>query len=151
MRIILRRLLNRVAGSSWNQWPDARGLSGRMAVEYANGHLYMLETLAEGFHVFPISTQIPAASAMHKLALWGGSIFSQALRLSLPLVGVLLITNLALGVLTRSAPQLNIFAIGFPITLGIGLVALFLTLPYFAPLLEMYTQAGQDVMLRIAK
>lgn len=115
-----------------------------------NGHLYMLTALAESFRVFPIGTQVPSASAMHTLALWGGSIFSHALRLSLPMIAALLITNLALGILTRSAPQLNIFAIGFPITLVVGFSTLVLTLPYLTTLLETYVQAGQDMMLSIA-
>ena len=115
-----------------------------------NGHLYMLATLAESFQVFPISTQIPSASAMHSLALWGGSIFAHALRLSLPLIAALLITNLALGILTRSAPQLNIFAIGFPITLVVGFATLMLSLPYLTSMLEIYMQAGQDMMLKVA-
>jgi len=116
-----------------------------------NAHLYMLATLAESFHAFPVSAHIPSANAMHTLALWGGSIFENALRLSLPMIGALLLTNLALGILTRSAPQLNIFAIGFPITLAVGFATLLLTLPYLSPLLEIFTQAGQDTMLRIAQ
>jgi flagellar biosynthetic protein FliR len=126
------------------------GMLAALAFLSMNGHLYMLSALAESFHAFPISTQIPSAHAMHTLALWGGSIFAHSLRLSLPLIAALLITNLALGILTRSAPQLNIFAIGFPITLVVGFATLMLTLPYFAPLLEVFTQAGQDTMLRIA-
>lgn len=127
------------------------GIVAALAFLSMNGHLYMLGTLAESFQAFPISTQVPSASAMHTLALWGGSIFSHALHLSLPLIGALLITNLALGILTRSAPQLNIFAIGFPITLVVGFVTLMLTLPYLAPMLEVFTQGGQDTMLSIAK
>lgn len=126
------------------------GIFAALAFLSMNGHLYMLATLAESFQAFPISTQLPAAKAMHTLALWGGSIFNQALRLSLPLIAALLITNLALGILTRSAPQLNIFAIGFPITLVVGFVTLILTLPYLAPLLDVFVQAGLDTMLRIA-
>jgi flagellar biosynthetic protein FliR len=116
-----------------------------------NGHLYMLATLVESFQAFPISTNIPSANAMHTLALWGGTIFSQSLHLSLPLIGALLITNLAIGILTRSAPQLNIFAIGFPITLTIGFATLLLTLPYLTPLLDTFTQAGQETMMKIAR
>jgi flagellar biosynthetic protein FliR len=48
----------------------------------------------------------------------------------------MLVVNLALGVLTRAAPQLNVFAVGFPLTLAIGFAALLLTLPYFGPLFE---------------
>lgn len=126
------------------------GIIAVLAFLSLNGHLYMLATLAESFRIFPISTQVPSASAMHTLALWGSSIFSHALRLALPLIAALLITNLALGILTRSAPQLNIFAIGFPITLIVGFATLMLTLPYFTSILEIYIQAGQDMMLKIA-
>ncbi|MGV8933258.1 MAG: flagellar biosynthetic protein FliR [Gallionellaceae bacterium] len=127
------------------------GIVAALAFLSMNGHLYMLATLVESFQAFPISTNMPSASAMHTLALWGGSIFSQALHLSLPLIGALLITNLTIGILTRSAPQLNIFAIGFPITLTIGFATLLLTLPYLNPLLDTFTQAGQDTMLKIAR
>lgn len=127
------------------------GMLAALAFLSMNGHLYMLSTLAESFQAFPISTNIPSAHAMQTLALWGGSIFAHALRLSLPLIAALLITNLALGILTRSAPQLNIFAIGFPITLVVGFATLMLSLPYFAPLLEIFMQTGQDTMLRIAQ
>ncbi len=109
-----------------------------------DGHLYMLKALADSFRTFPINASAPHAAALHTLAAWGGSIFANALQLSMPVIGALLITNLALAVLTRSAPQLNIFQIGFPITLAIGFAALLLTMPYFSPLLDqmMHTSLG---------
>ena len=73
--------------------------------------------------------------------------FIYALQMSMPLIGALLITNLALGILTRSAPQLNIFAIGFPITLAVGFVTLALSLPYLAPLLDHLTHEGLGTAL----
>lgn len=127
------------------------GIITALAFLSMNGHLYMLAILAQSFEVFPIGTQVPSASAMHTLTLWGGSIFAHALQLALPLIGALLITNLALGILTRSAPQLNIFAIGFPITLVVGFATLMLTLPYLATLLEIFMQSGQDMMLKVAR
>ncbi len=60
---------------------------------------------------------------------WGAEIFSLGLWIALPLVAMLLFTNLVLGVISRVAQQMNIFAIGFPITLGVGLVGVLLTLP----------------------
>jgi len=114
-----------------------------------NGHLYMLETLAQSFHAFPIGNTVPAASAFHTLVLWGGNIFATALQLALPVIGVLLITNLALGILTRSAPQLNLFAVGFPITLAVGFIAIILLLPYLPPLLERSSTAGLDTVQRV--
>jgi flagellar biosynthetic protein FliR len=114
-----------------------------------DGHLYMLEALADSFHTFPISASAPHAVALHTLAALGGSIFANALQLSMPLIGALLITNLALAILTRSAPQLNIFQIGFPITLAVGFAALLLTVPYFAPLLEQITHTSLGTALHV--
>lgn len=125
------------------------GIVAVLAFLGMDGHLYMLAALAESFHAFPISSAVPQAEVLHTLVVWGGSIFSYALQLSMPVIGALLITNLALAVLTRSAPQLNIFAIGFPITLAIGFVALALSVPYLAPLLDQVTHASLDTVLHI--
>lgn len=124
------------------------GIIAALAFLGMDGHLYMLEALAESFKTFPISSSVPSAMALHTLAAWGGNIFTYALQLSMPVIGALLITNLALGILTRSAPQLNIFAIGFPITLVVGFGALILSLPYLSPLLEHLTHAGLETALR---
>ncbi|MCC6535463.1 MAG: flagellar biosynthetic protein FliR [Burkholderiales bacterium] len=101
-----------------------------------NGHLLIISALAESFHTLPIAAQPPGASFFQVLARHGAIVFVTGLQLALPLIVTMLVVNLALGVLTRSAPQLNIFAVGFPVTLAIGFGALILTLPYFGPLFE---------------
>jgi flagellar biosynthetic protein FliR len=60
---------------------------------------------------------------------WGVEIFSTGLWIALPLVTMLLFVNLVLGAISRVAPQINVFAVGFPVTLGVGLLGLLLTLP----------------------
>lgn len=107
-----------------------------------NAHLLMLGVLVESFQRLPISVQPLSAAGFFHLATFGSTIFAVGLQLALPLIAILLMTNLALGILTRSAPQLNIFAIGFPITLGVGLIVLDFTLPYFVPQLEQLIQHG---------
>ncbi len=125
------------------------GIIAALAFISVDGHLYMLAALADSFRDFPIGANVPSANAFRTVAEWGGSMFSHALQFSLPLIGVLLITNLALGILTRSAPQLNIFAVGFPITLAVGFAALLLTIPYLAPLMEYFTHRGLDTVSRV--
>lgn len=127
------------------------GIIAALAFLGLNGHLAMLSALNESFRTFPISAAAPSAVALHTLAAWGGSIFVYALQLSMPLLGALLITNMALGILARSAPQLNIFAVGFPITLAIGFAALALSLPYLLPLLETITRASTDTAANIVR
>jgi flagellar biosynthetic protein FliR len=113
-----------------------------------NGHLLIVNVLVGSFQSLPISPQPLAAAGFYAVAAYGSTILSLGLQLALPLVAILLMTNLALAILTRAAPQLNLFAIGFPITLGVGLIALDLTLPYFAPMLE---HAFQNGLLASAK
>jgi flagellar biosynthetic protein FliR len=126
------------------------GIIATLAFLAMNGHLYMLAALADSFQAFPISAALPAAAAFRTLAEWGTTIFTHSLQLAMPLIGALMITNLALGILTRSAPQLNIFAVGFPITLTVGFATLALSLPYLAPMLEHVVNEGLDMMQRIA-
>jgi flagellar biosynthetic protein FliR len=105
-------------------------LIATMAFLAVNGHLVLLEALAESFISMPISATPISAGAPYELVRWGGRIFSAGLQLSLPIVAALLVTNVALGILTRAAPQLNIFGIGFPVTLGVGLLVISLVMPY---------------------
>lgn len=116
-----------------------------------DGHLLMISALVESFTVLPIGAEPLAAASFSMSAQWGGQIFTVGLLLALPLVAALLLTNLALGVLSRTAPQLNIFAVGFPITLAIGFLALALTLPHLAQPLERLIQNGLATMLEVAR
>ena len=108
----------------------------------ANAHLLLIGVLVDRFQTLPISPQPLSAAGFYNVATFGSTVFAVGLQLALPLIAILLMTNLSLGILTRSAPQLNIFAIGFSITLGVGLIVLDLTLPYFVPQLEQMLQNG---------
>lgn len=108
----------------------------------ANVHLMMLATLAESFTTLPISPTPSGTKAFWQIANWGGQIFAVGVQLSLPIISALLLTNIALGVLTRAAPQLNLFGIGFPITLGAGFIVLMLMLPYLTTPLDRMFKEG---------
>lgn len=98
-----------------------------------DGHLTMLEVLVESFHSLPISLEFSFATtsllAIISSISW---IFSSAMIIALPALTALLITNVAFGIMTRAAPQLNIFALGFPVALILGVFLMWLTLPAVA-------------------
>ncbi len=125
------------------------GIVVSLAFLAVDGHLLLVAALVESFQVLPLAP-FSAPSGLRALVEWGSSIFSYSLALALPLLAALLITNLALGVLTRAAPQLNIFAVGFPLTILIGILTLALALPYFAPTLERMFIDGLTATLRLA-
>jgi flagellar biosynthetic protein FliR len=95
-----------------------------------NGHLVVISVLSDSFVTLPISAQPMSLEGIRHMVDWCAIIFSMGLQLSMPLLGVLLVTNLALGVLSRAAPQLNLFGIGFPITLATGFIMIAVSLPY---------------------
>jgi flagellar biosynthetic protein FliR len=95
-----------------------------------DGHLMVLYGLRQSFEVFPIAQAGSQALAFDAMAGLGAQVFSIALSISLPVLAVMLLINVVLGVMARVSPQLNLFAVGFPITLSAGMVVLFLFVPH---------------------
>src|SRR6202171_3754550 len=89
-----------------------------------NGHLVLLGALAESFQTLPIGVAHIDKGFLLSVVLWGAQVFESGLLIALPAVIALVIVNLALGVVTRAAPQLNLFGIGFTITLMSGFLVL---------------------------
>lgn len=122
-------------------------LLGLLVLLAMNGHLMILATLAKSFEVLPIGGTAFAASTWLNFAHAGAVIFASGMMLALPALTALMITNIGLGVLTRAAPQLNLFAVGFPVTLAGGFVILILMMGYFAaPLMQLF-EHGLQAML----
>uniref|UniRef100_UPI0040391918 flagellar biosynthetic protein FliR n=1 Tax=unclassified Variovorax TaxID=663243 RepID=UPI0040391918 len=101
-----------------------------------DGHLTMVNALAESFRTLPIANAPLAAGGWMFLVLAVGDIFSSGLMLALPLITALLTLNLAMGILNRASPQFSIFAVGFPLTLLAGIFMLQLLMPNLAAFLE---------------
>lgn len=125
------------------------GVIASLAFLAIDGHLIMIALISQSFSTLPIGLEGITNATFTTLANWGSEIFKSGLQLSLPVLTALLITNLALGVLTRVAPQLNIFAVGFPLTLSIGLLVMALSMPFYAPILEQLVQDGLNLMMGI--
>ncbi len=100
------------------------------------GHLAIIQVLVDGLISMPIGAGLRSES-LWAIVLWGGTLFAGAISIALPGVTALLIVNLAFGVVSRAAPALNLFAVGFPISLIVGLVVV---LAGMGPLTEGITQ-----------
>jgi flagellar biosynthetic protein FliR len=126
-------------------------LVATMAFLAMNAHLVLVQALVESFFTLPISATPISLAAPLEMVRWGGRIFSAGLQIGMPIIAAMLVTNLALAILTRAAPQLNLFGIGFPVTLGTGLLVLSLTLPYLnTPLQNLFNQ-GIEASRRIPR
>lgn len=113
-----------------------------------DGHLLVIGALAESFEAFPVGTAPTRLLAAADAGRLGSQVFSIGLTLALPMVTVMLFANLVLGVIARAAPQLNIFSFGFPFSILLGLVALYLTLPYLGDPLVRTLSDSLSVFLR---
>jgi len=94
-----------------------------------NGHLLVIEAVCQSLVAFPVSPEPFAFLHAVRPETWGAEIFRLGLWIALPLIAMLLFVNMMLGIIARVAPQISIFSVGFPITLGVGLVGVMFTMP----------------------
>ncbi|MAM89206.1 flagellar biosynthetic protein FliR [Allohahella sp. A8] len=111
-----------------------------------NGHLVLFEALVHSFTVMPIEAGSLSGSAFWLLASRVSWMFSAAMMIALPSVTALLLVNLSFGVMTRAAPQMNIFSIGFPMTVLFGLVAIWATFGEVLPQFQLLSEQTFEFM-----
>lgn len=114
-----------------------------------DGHLIMIAVLAESFTGLPVNAGGVSRNMAWEVILWTGTIIKTAVIIALPAIVALLIVNLAFGVMTRSAPQLNIFAVGFPIMIILGILIIFFNLNSFVPQMTQLFDGGILMMQKM--
>ena len=94
-----------------------------------NGHHIVITGLVQTFEVVPPGSADISLIAGDRIVPFFTSLFVVALRISLPVVGALLLTDVALGLVARTVPQLNVFVLGFPLKIGVGVLVLAASVP----------------------
>lgn len=94
-----------------------------------NGHLLLTSAVVGSFNAFPIAPEPLAFIRTLQPQVWGAEVFRLGLWVSLPIVAMLTLVNMVMGLIARVAPQMNIFSVGFPMSIGVGITGLWLTLP----------------------
>jgi len=115
----------------------------------ANGHLVMLEAIAASLELIPVGGGIVAGEGVREMVLVGGTLFTLGIRFAAPVIAVVLISNLAIGILGRVAPQLNILMVAFPVQIGVGVFTLAFTIPLIATYFVAWPSAYESVLSRI--
>jgi flagellar biosynthetic protein FliR len=100
------------------------------------GHLILYQGFAASFAAVPAGEAVNGLLGGHQLALLAGTVFTTAIRASAPIIVALLLAHLALAILGKAVPQLNVMMVSFPITIAIGLVMLGASLPFLATFLS---------------
>jgi flagellar biosynthetic protein FliR len=94
-----------------------------------DGHLLLIQMLLNSFKTLPIGIDGIDKAGIWSIIVWSGQMFAGGLLLAMPVIASLLLINVIFGVAARSAPQLQIFSVGFPVTLMLGLLLIWKTLP----------------------
>jgi flagellar biosynthetic protein FliR len=93
-----------------------------------DGHLALIRLVADSFRILPIAGGGLSQLAISGLLEWSGQVFIFAVKIALPAITALIVVNLSFGVMSRAAPTLNLFAVGFPVAMLLGFVVIFLNL-----------------------
>lgn len=104
-------------------------ITGSLFFMSVNGHLLLIELLIESFKTLPIDVIGLTKADLWAIIIWSGQMFAGGVLLALPIMSVVLFVNVSFGVASKAAPQLQIFGVGFPITIMMGLVLIWILMP----------------------
>ncbi|HEX7817076.1 flagellar biosynthetic protein FliR [Dyella sp.] len=120
--------INPLAGGSSAVLGQIYGLLVTLLFLAMDGHLHLIQLLADSFHSLPPGVATVSADGLHAIASFGTQFFAGAVRVALPAMTSLLVVNIGFAAISRAAPSMNLFAVGFPITVTLGFIALWLSL-----------------------
>ncbi len=115
-----------------------------------DGHLQLVALLAESFRTLPPGSGAMGPNEMHAIVLFGARLFSGAVRVALPAMTSLLVVNIGFAAISRAAPSMNLFAVGFPITVTLGIVVLWLSLRSLPGAFQSLTDSAWSLMHELA-
>lgn len=107
-----------------------------------NGHLALIRVLVDSFQTLPVGVDSLGREDFRAIAYWGTRMFADALMVAVPAIASILLVNISFGVVSRSAPQLNVFGVGFPITLTLGFIILVFAVSNLLPQMQHLIQGA---------
>ncbi len=126
-------VLNPALESSSTAFDQLYVLTALLIFLVTNGHHQVLRGLAHTFEVVPLRSLALTLAGQEQLMQMAAGMLVSAAQIALPVMSVMLLVDLALGLVARVAPQMNVFFLGAPVKVGVGLLALALALPLLIP------------------
>jgi len=126
-----------------------QGLVALLIFLSANGHYILIESMVKSFEWVPPFSFYPSGPLVAYLMKLAGKMFFLGMKISIPVIVSLLMANVAIGILGRVVPQLNVLLFSFPVTIMLGLFILGFSLPLFAEILEGEITQLREVLPRI--
>lgn len=116
-----------------------------------DGHLMLIRMLLDSFNTVPIAVDGLAQAEIWSVIAWSSRLFASGLLLALPVMASLLMVNVSFGVAARAAPQLHIFSVGFPVTLMLGMLLVWMTLPNLLDQFSGVMSDGYELLSRVLR
>jgi len=101
-----------------------------------NGHQMLIRTLYDSFGSLPVGSAVFSSGLTTGMMDLFGTIFLTGIKIAGPILATILITDIALGAISKMVPQINIFVIGMPLKIGVGIIILIITIPMFIGIME---------------
>lgn len=111
-----------------------------------NGHLVLIDVIVDSFRIIPVGAGTVSTLVFERIVLSGSWLFAAATLMAMPAIIALLIVNFAFGIMTKAAPQLNIFAIGFPFTMVFGIFIVWISLTGFLGQYQRFAEEALDAL-----
>ncbi|HEX2979346.1 MAG TPA: flagellar biosynthetic protein FliR [Anaerolineaceae bacterium] len=145
------RVLNPAMGESGSAFDQLFIMTAMLLFLVLNGHHIFLSALQQTFVVAPVNTPFPTLDAEY-LARLTAQLIVSGIQLSLPVVGALLLTDITLALLARVAPQVQVFFLGLPLKVGVGVIALGLTFSLTFPMVgDLFRGIGPKMLQLIGR
>ena len=116
-----------------------------------NGHHVLIKALFDSFKMLPIGSAVFKEQLLTDIFRIFGNIFAIGFKISAPIIAAILITDIALGVISKTVPQLNVFVVGMPLKIGLGLMVMILTIPMFISLVDVLINGMDSDILTVLK
>ena len=122
---------NPISGISSNLIEQFQGLLAVLVFLSIQGHHLLIAGITQSFEFIPITTMSLKMSGLSEFVFWSKNLFEIAIKVSAPVVSSLFLVNLSMGILGRAVPQINVFVTSFQVTILVGFLVLFISMPLF--------------------
>jgi flagellar biosynthesis protein FliR len=116
-----------------------------------NGHHFLIEAMYLSYNAVPIGTFTPEPALSHQLLRIAGSVFVIGIKFAAPVLVAIFLSNVAMGILARVMPQMNIFTISFSLNIGVGLIVLMTTAPLIVYVFKKTLTGFEQNILELVK
>jgi flagellar biosynthetic protein FliR len=114
-----------------------------------DGHLMLISALARSFDIVPATRMQVTASSVTEFVSMLNSTFVIGFKISAPVVAAIMLTDVALGILSRTMPQMNVFMVGMPLKILLGMFMLMIMIPAFAVIIDVLFRNTADSIYRV--